>query len=267
VSAQGSLDRTLHLSGEVRGTAPVLRLGTQVVSVDNTISAHAGESFAVSLMAFDEIGDSSGLNTLEGVLHFNPDLLICRGVTAASGWDLITARGAEIGVLSLQLERQAGVATNGELAQVRFEPRVADSTATDIHLTDVRLNADDPTFERCMLSSIVSAPTVRFVVSDSCGTRLMRDKLRGVPILDLVGISPNPAERGSAVQVTVYTTNSDKLMVRLISSTGEVLKSIEVAAASGLNTFDLPIVGIPSGPTVIVVSSDLETRSRKLVIR
>jgi hypothetical protein len=268
VSTQAAYTSETPMTGVVIGSVPLLRVGLNSLSAPR-LTARAGESVAVAVMALDDVGDSAMPTSMTCRLHFNPNLLVFRSLTPSTGWTVVGSSGAETGELQLALSHSAAPISKGDaIVEAMFEARVSDSTEADLLLSDVRLNGDDPAFERCHLSSLASSSPVHFSFADTCGTVLMREAITRTPMLEILSVSPNPVERlaDGYLDVTVASGLEQSATISLLSDRGITLRSIVVGLPHGRFSVRLPVATLPTGADMLVVATDLVRLSRKIVI-
>lgn len=261
VSRQAGFARSLHIEGKVTGTVPVFRMQVEGGGTGRLIRELPGRSISVVLRVLDTVDPSiwsaHPLRSAECDLEYDADLLVKERIIARAGWQLRSENELSPGRIHCVFDCTSGsIAVGDALAEVFFAPRVSDTTSTEIRISGIRLNADDPDFERCVLSSISTGGSVGFAINDTCGTALMRTLIQGKPLLEIIRIAPQPVRSTDrSASVTVFSGIDQLAEFRLVASDGSVARSFEAQLTRGTTTLPLTLTGIPSGSYAIVVTS------------
>jgi photosystem II stability/assembly factor-like uncharacterized protein len=269
VSGQARFARGVKIRGVVTGSVPVMRM--QVEGYNSTgavLRELPGRSISVQLRALDVVDPSIPLRSAECDLSFDPDVLVLAQITPHTGWQLRDRRELALGRVHCVFDWSGGsIAALDPIAQVFFETRLADTTTTQIRVSDVRLNPDDPDFERCVLSSLSTGEAVTFVVNDTCGTALMRTLMQGKPLLEIIRIAPDPVTTASeSSSITLVSSVAQRAEFRIVAADGSIVRSFDQDLSDGSSTLPIPLAGIPSGSYTLTVSVPMMTRSTRFII-
>jgi photosystem II stability/assembly factor-like uncharacterized protein len=261
---------SIGLTGSVIGMIPTARVAMEASDRTLQSSGVASDTTSIAAVLLDDIGDTTGLETVTFTLNANWNLLTLTNIVPAVGWSVADTVTMPNGSLDLRLRHDAGgaVAAGTELVNCYFAIAVTDSTGCDISMSGLRFNDSSSNYDGCVLSSIEMQGSVRFSFIDTCGTPLLRELLEGEVAIAIISVRPNPvpllggAER---LELCIALAQPGTVTIELSDMLGREAWQSIVPCLAGTQTLPLELPNIPEGNYVIEVSSAGMKDSRNVV--
>ncbi len=262
--------RSIQLSGVVHGTVPTARMTLEANDLTSQSSGFAGDTTNVLAVLLDDIGDTMNLQTVTFTLDANWNLLTLTGIVPAVGWSIADTSWQNNGSLEIRLRHNMiGAVPDGtELVSCYFAIAVADSAGCDITMSGLRFNDTSANYDDCVLSPIEQVGTVRFTMTDTCGTPMLRSLLDGQLALEIISVRPNPVSSANGVatiDLSFSVGQAGVVQFSLSDMLGRTLWHSSIPCSAGVQTLPLALPNIPEGSYFMEVSSAGMKDSRKVV--
>jgi hypothetical protein len=270
-SRQARYDRSLGLTGSAIGIVPTARI-TLESSVQSThITGKAGGTTDVAAIVLDNIGDTTGLETVSFTLDANWDLLSLTKIATATGWSIADTFWNLDHSLEIRLRYTSGgsVLAGTQIAHCYFAIAVTDSAGCDIVMSGLRFNDSSANYDGCILSSIQGAGDVRFTSIDTCGTPILRSLLQGQVALQILSVRPNPVNLSgstSHIDLSLALAQEGIVTVRITDMLGREVWHQAIQCTAGTQTLPLDLPTIPEGSFFMEASSQGISDSRKIIV-
>jgi photosystem II stability/assembly factor-like uncharacterized protein len=219
----------------------------------------------------DSIPASAELLTVSFAITFNDDMLTPEPAIAVMGWSIakqLTTRGR----IELTLTRigTAALAANTPLALFHFRLSISDSLATNISLSEPRLNELDSNYARCTLSALEPTP-VLVTLTTSCGDSLIHAALSGGSILRDLTIHPNPTLSHSigngVVQLHFILETNAMVQVVILDALGKATSAPQnFALKTGTQSLPILVNTLAQGSYFVRVTSGSTSRVVKMSV-
>ncbi len=268
-SREVNYDRAIVLSGSIIGTVPSARIALEASGGSMQCSGAASDTTSIAAVLLDDIGDTTGLQTIALTLYTNRDLLTLAKIVPAPGWSLMDTLINPNGSMELRVRHIGGGAAQSgtEFVRCYFTIAVTDSIGCDIGMSGLRFNDTSQNYEGCVLASIAMPEPVRFTETDACGTPLLRTLLDGHIALGIISVRPNPVSllTGSAhVDLCFQLASAGVVTITLTDMLGREEWRTTVNCPAGTQTLPLELPNIPEGSCFLQVSSAGMKDSRKV---
>ena len=269
-SKQASYDRSIPLSGSAIGIVPSARISLEASDQSAQSSGYASDSTNVAAVVLDDIGDTTGLETISLALNVNRDLLTLTKLVPATGWSIADSLRNLNGSLELRMRHDPGgaVAAGTEIVNCYFAIAVTDSAGCDITMSGLRFNDSSSVYDGCTLASIELSGTVSFSMIDTCGTPPLRSLLDGQLALQIISVRPNPVSLsgGTAhLELCIAVAHAGDVVIALSDMLGREVWQTTVPCSSGIQTLQLELPNLPEGSGFLEVSSAGMKDSRNVV--
>lgn len=269
-SQQGQYDRSLGLSGSAIGIVPTVRITLESSIQSIQVTGLAGGTTDVAAIVLDNIGDTTGLETVSFALNANWDLLTLTKIVTATGWSVADTFWNLDHSLEIRLRNESGgaVLAGTQIAHCYFAIAVTDSAGCDIVMSGLRFNDSSANYDGCILTSIQGAGDVRFTLIDTCGTPILRSLLQGQVALRIISVRPNPVNLSGAtsrIELCLAVAQEGIVTVRITDMLGREVWHQAIPCAAGTQTLPLDLPTIPEGSFFMEVSSGEMNDSRKII--
>ncbi len=218
----------------------------------DSLRATSGSVVVVSITSGDGLGQAnSGVNTLDVDLTLNDDLL---GYLKAVSPNKISRNG---GHLTITGNPELQTLPSGSLADLYYEVFLTKDSATDIVMSNLKLNGGNQTNCEPKITNTNSAFTYRF----ECGDHILQRYLKGEAPLKIISVRPNPAQK--EITVDYSTKTNENVTIEIIDVLGNLIsKQIATTTSSRIT---LPISSLISGSYIIRLSQQDHTVSARFV--
>lgn len=194
----------------LNGSSPEITKARLSLSTTGSSTVIAGDVVRYSLLFEDALDVTHSPELIDLALNYNTDLLTVQTPQPESGWALDSYTEID-GKLTATLRRtQQAIASGEKLITLDFTSFLAKEDSTQLAISEIRCNPDDPQFERCVLL-VVPGDSSTVTVGAECGAEEMRYMMgKSRPIS--MTVRPNPVTTTDGV-VTI------DLETRFISET------------------------------------------------
>lgn len=268
-STISGLSRTITLTGKLTTIKQTAHLEIMISPNLKLTTVQSGTGVTVRLLLQDAVDPSLGLQSVKATLtYFDNVLSVLPGFTSASsGWKLNSTTPGK-GSLTLDLSRTDNnpLPAGSEIATVKFETYVADSTYTPLDLQNPEFNGNDPVFRSCVLSPLTLDP-VTITVAE-CGSKILSGFINhDYTVLSNITIHPNPASSGTQINVNFKLNQQSDLTVTLFDELGRTVSRItKTRLLRGKQDMTLDLPKGASGSYILSIEAGGMRQSRKIVI-
>lgn len=177
--------RIVTIIGSVPGTHTIARFSL-LAGGQRTATSLAGQSVPVDLMLLNAISDTLGLDSIAFVLTYDENVATPAGFSVNPPWSLLR-ESHSLGRTDIAFRRTQGMNldANSTVATFVYKSFLSPRERTDITASDFRLNDGDSVYLGC-IATATDPGAVEYIVSDTCGDRLLRHMMSGTPILERV---------------------------------------------------------------------------------
>jgi len=268
-SQQASYDRSIPLTGSAVGIIPTARIEMEASDHTEQAAGFASDTTNVALVLLDDIGDTTGLQTVSLTLAVNWNLLTLTKLVPAAGWSIADTIRQAAGDLAIRMRHDGGgaVAAGTEIIHCYFAIAVTDSASCDIAMSGLRFNDSSALYDGCTLTSIAMSGVVHFSSMDTCGTPLIRGLLNGTLALKIISVRPNPVSLtgGNArVDLGITLAHAGAVTITLSDMLGREQWRTTVLCSAGSQTLPLELPNISEGSFFIQAASSGMKDSRKV---
>ena len=227
--------------------------------------------FSVSVGS-DKTISGKGLDSISFDLSYYGDLLesniqygngkITTDIPAATINSSLTG-GGKIETISFTIKgKDISLDPSNAIARIVFESMVADTTSTDITMSNLTLNGGDAAYKNCILSADPSSTNV--TVQFLCGDSNLYKFIRTGRVLDIAFIRPNPAK--DDISLNLLSAQAQVIRIEIMNELGASVFSNTRNIYTGDNMIHLDTHRLPSGMYHIRVSGAGEEVHGSLVI-
>ncbi len=259
-SGQVNYNRSIALSGSAVGIIPTARIAIESGNGTMQTAGVASDTTDVAAVLLDDIGDTTGPQSVSLTIDANWNLLTLTKLVPAPGWSLADSDWQSNGSLALRIHHDVGgaVAAGTELVQCYFAIAVTDSSGCDIGMSGLRFDDSSATYDGCVLTSVEMPGAVRFSFIDTCGTSILRSLLEGQLALRIISICPNPVSLSGGtghLELCIALARAGTVAIVFSDMLGRERWRTNVACSAGTQTLSLTLPNMPEGNGFIEVSS------------
>jgi hypothetical protein len=249
-------DTTIVFTGQGASPLPMqlnLAVSNPTPSVDERVTLNVTPSSRV---------ENRGLNDLTFTLTYRDDLFHLASATSSVGtvgMPVVVNGRMQIPVQLTGSNITLDPAT--PLLELRLDPRVTDSTHTDITIGDLRLNGGDVKYANCQLAASAQSASIDLLLG--CGDRTLQRFISGERAVEILSLVPNPAT-GSAT-ATIRVARPMHVIVEVIDIHGVIRIALQIPATT-THTIELAD-GLVSGTYILRVRGEHGVATRQFVVR
>jgi photosystem II stability/assembly factor-like uncharacterized protein len=247
-----------------------IRVGLASSGPSLNVQAHAGQAMPVFVTLEDPVQASAGLNTLQCSLPYDSRMITKVSTKGLNGWT-IASETDQPNTIILNMTCASHNSPAGEqVVEVTFQTDVAVTQTSNISLSGVRFNPNDPNFESCTLTSNPQADTVLVQIANDCGDSTLRSVLSGKSLVQILSVQPDPVAQGGAQQLTVRMQIGRAAVgnASVQDMTGRtIVGPFQWNLAAGIATSTLDISNLAEGAYMLTIESEGTRVTRKIVVQ
>jgi ligand-binding sensor domain-containing protein len=231
-----------------------------------SIQLNAGDTVRSVVAFMDSVLKSYGLTTVQVTLSYDSRMLTKESVRGLNGWTVVQEQD---GANSITLTMTAAVhdgAGGEQIAEVDFKSFIGTSATAIASLTDTRFNPADSNFENCTLASIANDSLV-ISLTTACGNTTLKNTLNNQPLLQLVGINPDPASTNGLITVSLAATGAMHSGYRITSAAGIEVGRGNMDIVSGLTSYAIQLPKVSEGVYFLTINAGADRLSEKFAVR
>jgi len=142
---------------------------------------------------------------------------------------------------------------DGTIARVWFKSYLTVDTKTAVWIDSVRLNPDEPDFERCTAYSLGRIDT-SFALTTDCGSHIFQEVMKGEKL------SLRIVQQGERTLLLIHSPLNESAHVAIINVIGSPVGGADLMLTKGENSYAFERV-LPEGPLFVTLSSAAGYRS------
>lgn len=244
------------------GVVKSARIALEASSLSGSIDLDKPKS--VELVMLDAIEQAVDLLQVDVELAYNSDVISIADIISTSGWTAVRTENATGAVIRLTRTAAQDQPAGSTLATIVFRGFLAREESTDVRLSNVRFNTDQPEYAACVLTPLPFGEATA-TISAYCGDDLMRNMLSDRPILGML-VRPNPLLSATDAVVLIRSGIATDYKLQVLDLRGILVREKSGRLEPGHNEVPVSTGQLTSGSYTVTLSAGSQTLSRSIIV-